>query len=84
MHGFSCNFLIYIYIKENNATQTDIRKDSLPLKSQCMGFQKTKEKKLLYFNVSIYIYIFFSLQVSIWASQRRNKREEKEPECHVD
>lgn len=52
-------FYIYIYIKENNATQTDIRKDFLPLKSQCMGFQKTKEKKLLYFNVSIYIYIFF-------------------------
>lgn len=48
----------YIYIKENNATQTDIRKDFLPLKSQCMGFQKTKEKKLLYFTVSIYIYIY--------------------------
>lgn len=59
MHGFSCNFLFYIYIKENNATQTDIRKDFLPLKSQCMGFQKTKEKKLLYFTVSIYIYIYF-------------------------
>lgn len=68
----------YIYIKENNATQTDIRKDFLPLKSQCMGFQKTKEKKLLYFTVSIYIYIYIFFHCK-WAYglAREETREKK-------